>query len=146
MTKYSQNSVGLNTAAGWQIGLWRTMGLPAENLWEMLLSPAGIKIWLGEGDSFQFREGSKYQLKDGTTGEVRVLQQGSHWRITRKPPDKQYSRPSTIQIWIIPKDSQSVLAFHEEHLPNEKARRDRETFYLTVIKDLKVFLDQAELT
>jgi len=86
-------------------------------------------------------EGSRYRLKDGTTGEIRVVSPGSHWRLTRQLPDPSYPRASTIQIRIIPHKDRSVLAFHEEHLPSEKARKDRKFFYLKVTDELKVILE-----
>lgn len=127
---------GLTKDTGWQIGVRRTVLIPAEILWEFMLSPQGLRIWLGDGGEFMFKEGSSYTLKDGTSGKIKVYKPGSHWRITRKPPDKSYERPSTIQVRILDQQDRSVLAFHEEHLPDEKARLARKTYYLKVIDQI----------
>jgi hypothetical protein len=140
MPKRPNKPVGLTKDTGWQAGLRRTISAPAEVVWELLLSPAGIEIWLGEGDPFPFEQGSSYQLRDGTTGEIKVLRLGSHWRITRKPLDPAYTRPSTMQIRIINKDDRCVLAFHEEHLPNEQKRQLRKAFYLGVVEKIEGLL------
>jgi hypothetical protein len=109
-------------------------------LWNFLLSPEGLEIWLGAGIPFEFEEGSTYQLKDGTYGEVRVISPGSHWRITRQPRDPAYQRASTIQVRVIDKGEKSVLAFHEEHLPNQHQRESRRDYYLGVFQKIKVLL------
>lgn len=135
--------VGLTRETGWQIGLRRTLSVPAEILEDFLLSPEGIKIWLGPGSPFTFSKGARYKLFDGTSGEVRVLKRGSHWRITRLPPDKTYSRPATIQIRIISKGDRAILAFHEENLPDQAARETRRLFFMEVIEKIKDRWDPA---
>ena len=141
MSEPIKSPIGLTKDSGWQIGLRRTLSIPAEILWEFLLSPTGIETWLGKGDPFEFQAGIKYLLDDGTKGEIKVFLPGSHWRITRLPPDKTYSKPSTIQIRIMPKDNRCVLAFHEEHLPDEVSRISRKIHFLAVIENLKDYLN-----
>jgi hypothetical protein len=145
MTGNQDKAVGLTKDSGWQIGVRRTLEIPSEVLWSCLVSMEGIKIWLGEGDEFPFLEGAEYQLHDGTRGEIRVIQEDSHWRLTRQPPDKSYIRPSIMQVRVIKKDSKSVLAFHEEHLPHEEARQDRKLYYQEVINRLKDYLEKESI-
>ena len=137
MENMVKKSTGLTKDAGWQIGLRRTFSLPAPVLWEWMLSPAGIKIWLGPTKSFRMEPGEEYQLVDGTIGEIRVFQPGSHWRMTRLPPDGGYQRPSIMQIRILDSDEKSTLAFHEEHLPDQNERSVRKEFYLQVVDKIK---------
>lgn len=137
VTNNTQTPVGLTKNAGWQIGLRRTLSVPAQVLWDFMLSQDGLEIWLGMGEPFKFIPGIKYKLFDGTTGEVRVIDKGSQWRISRKPANPRYERPSTIQVRIIDKADQCTLAFHEEHLPDERSRKIRKTFYLNVMELIK---------
>jgi len=129
--------VGLTKNTGWQIGLRRTLDRNSQWLWEFLTSSAGLRIWLGPGEPFPLQEGAVYQLKDGTTGEVRKVKPGSHWRITRQPLDPAYDRPTTIQVRVIPQGKKTTLAFHEEHLPSERQRQVRKTHYLQVMEAIK---------
>ena len=101
MTKQEQGAKGLTRDTGWQIGLRRTLDAPVELIWAWMLSTSGREIWLGEGPDFLFVAGQDYELLDGTSGKIQVFQPGSHWRITRNPPDSAYFRPSLIQIRII---------------------------------------------
>jgi hypothetical protein len=129
--------VGLTKDTGWQIGVRRTLAVNSQRLWDFMTSTKGIQLWLGPGEIFSFMEGVVYQLEDGTTGELRVIQTHSHWRITRRPPDPTYDRPSTMQIRVIPKGEKTILAFHEEHLPTEDQREARKVHYLGVVEHIR---------
>ena len=137
MPKQKQHSTGLTRDTGWQIGLRRTLDVPVEIIWEWMLSASGREIWMGEGPDIQFVAGQDYKLLDGTSGRIKVYQPGSHWRITRNPPDPAYRRPSLVQIRIIGSGDKTTVAFHEEHLPSESERQTRKTFYLDVVDKMK---------
>jgi uncharacterized protein YndB with AHSA1/START domain len=139
----SNKPAGLTKDTGWQVGLRRTIPFPAEVVWQVLLSTAGIKTWLGNGKPFVLKEGATYQLTDGTDGEVRVYSPLSHIRITRFPPDPEYRRASTIQIRVLSKENKSTLVFHEEHLPNQEARQSRKLFYLKAVEQIEDLLENS---
>lgn len=129
-----QHDVGRTRDTGYQIGVRRTFPISLEDAWRHLTSPDGVQRWLGLDDSFEWLEGSAYELGDGTTGELRVFKPLSHIRITWHPPG--WPRASTIQIRIIPKGEKSVIAFHQEHLPGPEAREQRRMFFTGVLDDL----------
>jgi hypothetical protein len=129
--------VGLTKDTGWQVGLRRTFPVPVEEMWDLLISPQGMQIWLGCGEPFELNKGATYQLNDGTTGEVRVVKTLSHFRITRHPPDPDYLRASTIQIRVLKNKEKTTLVFHEEHLPNQNARSSRKVYYLGVVEKIR---------
>lgn len=52
--------VGETADAGYQIGVQRTLPVPKDQLWELLTSPDGLAIWLGEGESFPIEPGQTY--------------------------------------------------------------------------------------
>jgi activator of HSP90 ATPase len=131
----SGNQVGKTRDAGWQIGLRRTLSCPADQIWDWMLSSSGVEHWLGSGAQLKWKKGMNFKLKDGTTGELRVYKPGSHFRITRHPAD--YPRPSTIQVRVVQRGEKTLLAFHEEHLPDENERRRRKTHYLRVLEKIK---------
>ena len=137
MVGISKDPVGLTQNSGWQVGVRRTIPVPAKTLWDLMMSERGIRIWLGIGSELKFSEGEQYTLADGTTGVIRVYKPGSHWRISRQPDDPAYTRPSLMQIRIQETGGKSTLAFHEEHLPLESERQKRKTFYLEVVEKIK---------
>ncbi len=142
MKNNRENTTGLTRDTGWQIGVRRTILVPAAILWDFILSKQGLTIWLGTGLDTPFLEGKEYQLTDGTTGKIRVYQPGSHFRISRNPPDPSYDRPSLIQLRILAVDDKSILVFHEEHLPTGEERQRRKTHYLGVIDKIMVEMGQ----
>ncbi len=141
MSNNTENLTGLTRDTGWQIGVRRTIIVPAEKLWDFMLSKRGLGIWLGKGLEIPFEKGNEYKLTDGTTGKIKVFQPGSHWRISRNPPDPSYHRPSLIQVRILARQDKSILAFHEEHLPTGEERQRRKTHYLKVIELIKIELE-----
>jgi len=132
------NPVGLTKDAGWQIGARRTMDVPPERLWNFILSPEGLREWLGEVDAFIWIEKAPYNLPDGTHGEVRIYKPHSHVRLTWHPPA--YPRASTIQVRVIPKGDRSVLVFHQENLPDQLARENRRAFFQKVLDMIESIL------
>lgn len=138
MTTNEQKPVGKTRHTGWQIGVRRTLPIPAERAWELIISPMGIAIWLGAGSEFKPSKGAAYELLDGTTGEVRVLVPDSHLRLTCHPPG--WPRPSTIQVRVIPKGKKCVVSFHQEHLSDSDTRETRRVFFKKALDELQEIL------
>ena len=137
MTK-SDKPVGLTKDTGYQVGARRTIDVPHSAAWDFILSPEGLKIWLGPVSSIELREKESYKLDDGVSGEVRVLKPGSHIRLTWQPSD--YPRPSTIQVRVIPKGEKTTIAFHQEHLPDPSVREERLAFFKHALAQLEQVL------
>ena len=131
----SRRIIGKTHAAGFQIGVRRTLPISAEEAWRLLTSPHGLSIWLGILEPRGLVEGASFRLSDGTSGEVRLLKPGSHLRLGWQPPG--WARSSTIQVRVLPKGVRCVLAFHQEQLPGAKQRMERGAFF-------RMALDQLE--
>ena len=116
MTETSE--VGRTAAAGWQIGVRRTVAAEPDAVWALLCAPEGMRIWLG--GAIALVAGGAYRLDDGTEGEVRVVEPGSHARLTWRPPG--WGRASVVQVRVIPAASGATIAFHQEHLPDAASR------------------------
>ncbi len=126
--------VGITKDAGWQIGARRTFPIELETAWRLLVSPEGLQTWLG-APTGQFQEkGGRYELADGTSGEIRVYKPNSHLRLTWHPPG--WPRPATIQVRVIPSGEKTVIAFHQEQMPGPEARETRRTFFKNALDAL----------
>jgi hypothetical protein len=118
--------LGQTAAAGFNVGAQRTLPIAVDDAWKLLLSPEGVRAWLG-GAAPHWEKGQKYALKDGSGGEVRVFKPGSHLRITWQPEG--WPRASIIQVRAMPKGEQkTVISFHHEHLPGAAEREERRRF------------------
>lgn len=135
MSDWDKRPTGLTKDVGFQIGVRRTLPVRLEDAWRLLTSSTGVKLWLGATSGLSFAKGSKYQLADGSVGEVRVYTPGSHLRITWHPPG--WPKASTIQLRTIPKGERTVVAFHQEHLPGAREREERRAHYTAVLDELE---------
>jgi activator of HSP90 ATPase len=135
MMENSKRPVGLTKDAGYQIGVRRTLPIRYEDAWRVLTSSVGVNIWLGSPSNLDFTDSAKYELSDGTVGEIRVFSPNSHLRITWQPQG--WSRASTIQLRVIPKGDKTVVAFHQEHLPGLKERSERREHYKAALENLE---------
>lgn len=123
---------GQTAEVGFEIGVTRTVPLPPGEVWRRLTGPEGVRAWLGDAPALRFEVGEAYHLADGTTGEVRVAVAGGRLRITRRPNG--YPRATTVQLRVTPKGEKTVVAFHEEHLPNAEEREARRAQYRAAIE------------
>jgi hypothetical protein len=129
--------IGLTRNTGWQIGARRTHAISSIKLWEHLLSPEGQRIWLGEVGALDFTSGGEYHLSDGTRGKLTTLRDRSHFRLTWQPSG--WTQPSVLQIRVVPKGDRSVLALHQEHLPDQQVRQDRREAFLRILDDFEAW-------
>lgn len=118
---------GQTAEVGFEIGVSRTVPLPADEVWRRLTGPDGVRAWLGDASALRLEAGEPYHLPDGTTGEVRVAVAGNRVRITRRPDG--WARPSTIQIRLTSKGEKTVVTFYEENLPDADEREARRAHY-----------------
>jgi uncharacterized protein YndB with AHSA1/START domain len=133
-----ERPIGLTQDSGWQVGARKTINTPMEEVWELVFSERGMRIWLGDVEGGLDREANHFRLKDGTEGEVRVSKPHSHIRLTWKPSD--WAEASTIQVRIIRKGERSTIAFHQENMPSAAARRERRAFLRTALEQLEAEL------
>ena len=127
--------LGQTAATGFEVGVQRTLPVSPDDAWALLMSPEGVRTWLG-GESPRWEKGEKYTLADGSAGEVRVVKPGSHLRITVQPPG--WPRPSTLQVRVTPSgERKTVLSFHQEHLPGTAEREERRRFFEAALDALQ---------
>ena len=131
MSEAQEKSVGLTRDTGWQIGARRTFDIGLEDAWDWLTSREGVSSWLGEPENLIFEIGQEYSLTDGGHGEIRVFKPNSHLRMTYQPGA--WPRASTIQLRVLARKGRTTIAFHEEHLPDAKARENRRQHYIEAL-------------
>jgi uncharacterized protein YndB with AHSA1/START domain len=55
------SEVGHTQDAGWEIGVSRTVPFSRKHVWDVVTSPAGLAIWLGEGAKLEPDKGTPYE-------------------------------------------------------------------------------------
>ncbi len=132
--------VGQTARAGYQVGVRRTVPCSEEQLWALLLSPEGMRVWLG-GET-EIVAGRSFRLDNGTSGEIRVYEPGSHIRLTWQP--RGWATPSTLQVRVIAAQRGTTVSFHQEKLSGAAARTAMKTRWEGVIGQLAEMLPKSD--
>ncbi|MEC0231442.1 SRPBCC domain-containing protein [Paenibacillus alba] len=139
----TQRVVGQTAAAGFQIGVRRTLSLPQEEAWALLLSPQGRKLWLGEITNVEFSKGSTFETVEGHCGEFRVVKPLEQLRLIWQPAG--WLDASTLQIRLLPTAhaGKTTISFHQEKLDNAERREVMKTHWEDVIAGLQAMADNG---
>ncbi|MEK8129953.1 SRPBCC domain-containing protein [Paenibacillus filicis] len=107
--------VGLTKNVGFNIGVRKTASLAKERLWSYLVSPDGLKLWIGDAEPFPIEVGSTFASKEGVTGRLSVVKPEEKLRLSWKRED--WEHPSTLQIYVLPAvTGKTTVSFHQEKL------------------------------
>ncbi|WP_336319496.1 SRPBCC domain-containing protein [Streptomyces lavendofoliae] len=119
---------GLTRDAGWEIGVSKTLPLPARAVWEFITGPEGLVLWLGDvRGGLPTERGAAYATADGVTGEVRGYRPGDRVRLT-------YGG-TTLQVAVSEAGPRkSVLRFHQERLAGADERERRRAHWQGVMR------------
>jgi len=134
MKKTTTKPVGLTKDNTFQVGARRTFPVPYHDAWKLIISERGWQTWLGAAPDLSFVKGKTYQLPDGTVGKITVLKPQSHIRLTWQPTD--WPTASIMQIRVIPGGQKTVIALHQEKLPDADARKIRHQHFLKILDNL----------
>ncbi|WP_235941618.1 SRPBCC domain-containing protein [Paenibacillus puerhi] len=107
--------VGQTIAVGFNIGVRKTAALSREQLWHYLISPDGLKLWIGEVEPFNLEAGTVFESKEGVSGKLSVVKPYEKLRLSWQRPD--WEHPSTLQIYLLPtKTGKTTISFNQEKL------------------------------
>ncbi len=136
-----QKVVGQTDGAGFEMGAQHTLPLGQVTLWNLLASPRGLALWLGETQDFTLTAGAEYALADGTHGVIRALNPPDHIRLTWQPAN--WATHSTLQIRLIAlEDERTSLRIHHERLPDEATRLRMRQHWQTVLRAVSELIAQ----
>ncbi|MFC8916716.1 SRPBCC domain-containing protein [Streptomyces sp. NPDC057116] len=127
---------GLTRDAGWEIGVSKTLPLPAAVVWDFIASPEGVALWLGGAKGgLPTEKGAPYETGDGVRGEVRGYRPGDRVRLT-------YGA-TTVQVAVSPAGPEkAVLRFHQERLASPEERERRRAHWQEVMRRVTEALDR----
>lgn len=112
--------VGQTADAGYQIGVQKTIPIPQDLAWELLVVGPGLEVWLGETQPLDLCKGQEYVTSNGVSGEIRSVAAGQRLRLTWSHPD--LARPSTLQVMFIASGEKTSVRFHQEKLSSQEER------------------------
>lgn len=130
----TQKIVGQTASAGFQIGVRRTLNISQKQAWERLISPQGMKLWLGECPDLIWAKGTDFRTAEGLTGQLRVVKPQEQLRLTWQPAH--WAEASTLQIRLLPAASpgRTTVSFHQEKLDSMQRREQMKAHWDDVIR------------
>ena len=124
--------VGQTASAGFQIGVRRTLPISRQEAWDYMMSPEGLRLWIGDVQALGLQPGRAYESKEGNRGEMRVVKLHEQLRLTWQP--ERWERSSTLQIRFLPAASgKTTISFHQEKLDGPTQREEMKLFWEDVI-------------
>jgi uncharacterized protein YndB with AHSA1/START domain len=111
--------IGKTADAGYQIGVRRTVPASEERVWAALLSPDGLRTWLG--GVTELEEGARFSFRNGISGQICVHKPWSHLRLTWQLPE--WDTPSHLQVRVVPVRTGTALSVHQDHLRGPADRK-----------------------
>ncbi|OLF16396.1 SRPBCC family protein [Actinophytocola xanthii] len=123
--------VGQTKDVGWNIGVSRTVPHPVERVWQLLTSPRGLRLWLGDTE-LGTRKGDPYRTTDGTVGELRSRHENDRVRLTWRPAT--WDHDTTLQVAVRPRgETRTMLRFHQEWLADAQEREHQRDHWRAVM-------------
>jgi len=136
-----QKLVGETKDVGFEIGVRKMFDVSPAEAWRVITSEEGVRVWLGDVPGLRWEVGSEYQTANGATGKIRVLEPGSHFRMTWQPPE--WEKASLIQVRVIPSGAKTVISFHQEHLLGPREREQMGDRWQAALDALEQLLNDA---
>jgi uncharacterized protein YndB with AHSA1/START domain len=126
--------VGLTKNGGYEFGLRKTFPIGNSVAWNFLMSPDGIRLWLGESVDFKMEKGAAFHTMAGDAGIVTTINPEKSIRLTWQTAE--WLKPSIIQMRVIPADGKTMVSFHHENLPDASSREQMRLHWQVVMKNL----------
>ncbi len=136
MTKASiHKTTGLTKDAGFQVGARKTFLITPAKAWEFLFSEEGIAAWLGKLKPGTLTDSDSFKLTNGTECRVRLIQPGSHIRLSWKKKD--WENSSLLQVRVIDAGGKTTVSFHQDKLLNSAQRGQMKEHWAGVLAALE---------
>lgn len=130
--------LGQTADAGYQIGVQKTINLPADILWKEMLLGSLLPIWLNDSSNFKPEVGYKF-IAGSISGEVRTLDERK--KIRMRYQDAKNQKPTTLQLYFMPSgQDKTSLRFHQEKLASQKERQRMKEYWQEVCAKIEATL------
>lgn len=134
--------VGQTSGAGYQVGVQKTLPVPAERAWKLLIEGPGRDIWLGKVECLELRKGEQYHTGEDAWGEIRSALPGQRIRLTWRRADMEQA--STLQLYLTGSGNKTSVKFHQEQLSSLEERERMREHWREVLERLLALIRQQE--
>ena len=130
----ARTPVGKTKTQGWEIGVSRTLPMPAAKAWALLMAALGLPQALVKAKR-TFEPGQTLTTKDKTHVEIRGYEPGSLLRMRWQPPAWDFA--STLQLRVRPAATGATLSVHHEQLQNAAQRAAMRNHWTALLEGLR---------
>ncbi len=132
-----RRQTGETADAGFQVGVQLSIPMERSALWDLLTSDEGVNAWLGPAPQLIFESGTRFEIFQGPSGEIRTVEPGHRVRLTWKQKGREDA--TTVQLTLqCPRNNQekTTLRFHHEKLANLTERELMRSHWRGVLRRL----------
>lgn len=126
---------GQTESQGFEIGAQKTIDMTPKATWQLLMSPKGLKVWLGDALNFKPLAGYGYRTADGISGEIRTVTIGQKLRISWKRPH--WRTTSVLQLYLVPTGGKTSIRIHQEKLRDADQRTEMKQHWQAVLEKIQ---------
>lgn len=134
---HGKRILGETQDAGFEVGAQRTFPIDATELWELLMSPEGTELWLGERVDIPLDKNRTFSAA-GYLYEIRSLKDGVKLRLRKTVVDES---SSTIQFYVTAKKDKATLLIHHEKLQDAPQRTAMKAHWHHVLEVLQSHIE-----
>lgn len=127
--------VGVTKDAGVQIGVRKTVAAAREQVWQLLTSPPGIQLWIGESTPIAWKVGETFGSREGVSGKLAVVVPFQKLRMAWQRAD--WGQPSRLQIYLLTTSTgKTTIALHQEMLEDVYMREVMRRHWAAVLDEI----------
>lgn len=127
---------GLTKEDGWQVAVAKTFPMDIEDVWDFVMSPEAVAIWLGEAVKVPGR-GKPLSTKGGS-GTVTMNRTADRLRLAWTTTGADHE--TTIEVVVSGGADTTSLKFHQEHMTSESERFTQRDHWTKVLNELETAL------
>jgi uncharacterized protein YndB with AHSA1/START domain len=130
----ARTPAGKTKSQGWEIGVSRTLPVPASRAWALVMAALGLPRAIVQARR-EVEPGKVLNTKDKTQVEIRSYEPGSLLRMRWQPADWDFA--STLQIRVRPAVTGTTISVHHEKLENGEQRAAMHARWTALLEDVR---------
>jgi uncharacterized protein YndB with AHSA1/START domain len=116
-----RRKVGQDLKGKYMVTATKSLPRPAREVWNLLSSAEGQRIWLKPLSEFVLRAHAQFETLDGFFGEVRTVQAGRRLRLFWQDP--QWEKHTVVELLIVARPKKkSILVFNHTGIADLKTQ------------------------
>lgn len=127
---------GRNSKGEYSVVTSKTLPVSQAALWDYMVSPAGLAVWLKPLDSFTVEPGAQFECEGEVFGEIRTMMEPLRLRL--KWRDLEWEKASILMLYLLPRPKEkSVLVFQHDGLKDGRLKIQFKEHWKQILSDVE---------